>query len=73
MLKSLYSAVYNEGNIRNKHIKELLVSTSLLDFLSGELKESISDIRLKKNINKSLEILTDIRMRIYGWKKSEEK
>lgn len=31
LLKNLYEAIYNKGNIRNKYIIELLVCISLID------------------------------------------
>ena len=64
LLKNLYEAIYNKGNIRNKYIIELLVCISLIDSLLGSIMKYNKD----KHIIKAISLLTDIKNMTYAWK-----
>ena len=66
LVRYLYEAVYNKGSIRIKYINELLVTLSMLDYLTDYLKNmNIERRHLKASIYK----LTEIKNRLYGWKR----
>ena len=70
LTKNMFYATYNKGNIRMKYLVDAQVNLGMLDFLLNELKE-IESIK-NKNINSAINILTDIKNIIYGWKFNEE-
>lgn len=70
LVKLLRYASWNTGNIRNKYITEMLISISMLDYLTSNLS-SLSNIN-KKKIENSFGMLASIRNITYAWKVNEE-
>ena len=66
----LIEAQYTKGNIRIKNITEMIVSISMIDILTDELLELCSNN--KKNIVKSIEILTSIKNMTFAWRNNPE-
>lgn len=54
-----------------KYIVESQVNLSMIDFLLTQIKE-LESIK-KKNVTTAVNLLTDIKNVIYGWKFNEEK
>lgn len=54
-----------------KYIVESQVNLSMIDFLLTQIKE-LESIK-KKNVTPAVNLLTDIKNVIYGWKFNEEK
>lgn len=69
--KYLYEAIYNNGNIRNKYITEMIVSTSLIDNLFRSILKY--NKKNEKHIINSIGYLTDIKNMTYAWKGNIEK
>jgi len=70
LVRYLYQAEYNKGNIRMKNIVEMIVTLSMLDFVTTEIAE-IETIN-KKYIEKSIGLLTEIKNMTYSWRKNPE-
>lgn len=70
LVKHLYEAVWTKGNIRSKYITELLISISLLDFLIDQVRD-LKCVNNKK-IDNAISLLTDIKILVQGWKKTQE-
>ena len=70
LLKDMFSAIYNKGNIRMKYLIEMKVTVSLIDMLLTE----IGNLKCQKNkyITTSISKLEDIKNIIYGWIINEE-
>lgn len=71
LTRNIFYATYNKGNIRMKYIVESQVNLSMIDFLLTQIKE-LESIK-KKNVTTAVNLLTDIKNVIYGWKFNEEK
>lgn len=71
LTRNIFYATYNKGNIRMKYIVESQVNLSMIDFLLTQIKE-LESIK-KKNVATAVNLLTDIKNVIYGWKFNEEK
>lgn len=70
LTKNMLYATYNKGNIRMKYLVELQVNLSMIDFLLIQLKD-LNCIK-NKNVNSAINLLTEIKNIIYGWKFNEE-
>lgn len=70
LTKNMFYATYNKGNIRMKHLVEAQVNLSMLDFLLTQIKGL--DCIKNKNVNSAINLLTEIKNIIYGWKFNEE-
>lgn len=70
LLRNMYLTLYTKGNVRIKHLTEMQVSVSLLDYLTNKIIDM--DIVKKKYINTSIDKLADIKNIIFAWKKNEE-
>lgn len=70
LIRYLYEAEYTKGNIRLKNITEMLVTLSLLDFLTTEILEVSKNNN--KYIEKSINLLTEIKNMTYSWRKNPE-
>lgn len=68
--KSLLSAQYNKGNIRVKHITEMIVIISMLDIISNDIIEYCP--KIKRYVETSISILTTIKNMTYAWKNNPE-
>lgn len=68
--KYLYQAEYTKGNIRLKNITDMLVSLSMMDFLTDEIMEVCKEN--KKHIETSIGMLTEIKNMTYRWRKNPE-
>ena len=66
----MFYATYNKGNIRMKYLVEAQVNLSMIDFLLTQIKDF--DCIKKKNVNSAINLLTEIKNIIYGWKFNEE-
>lgn len=64
----LLESQYTKGNIREKHIVDMLVSISMLNVLTDELLEFCP--KLKRQITSSIAILMNIKNMTYAWKNS---
>ena len=67
LVKYLYYAIYNKGNIRTKYITDLLISLSLLDYILSLIMTVTPEN--KKYIITSLEYLANIKNMVFTWKK----
>lgn len=70
LVRYLHEAEYTKGNIRVKNITEMLVTISMLDFITNEISE-ITSIN-KKHIESSIRLLTEIKNMTYSWRKNPE-
>lgn len=70
LTRTLYEAEFTKGNIRLKNITEMLVSISMLDFITSELLE-IKDLN-KKHLETSIRLLTEIKNMSYSWRNNPE-
>lgn len=70
LVKNIFYATYNKGNIRMKYLVELQVNLSTIDFLLLQAKDL--NCITNKNINSAISLLTDIKNIVYGWKFNEE-
>ena len=70
LAKNMFSAIYNKGNIRMKHLTEMQVNISLLDMMTNELR-NLHKIPIK-HIDTSIQKLSDIKNIVYAWKVNEE-
>lgn len=71
LTRNMFYSSYTKGNIRMKHIIDLRVNLSVLDYLLDEIN-SISCVK-NKRILSSINKLSDIKNIIYGWMLNEEK
>ena len=71
LLRNMYEAGYNKGNIRAKYINEMIIIVSMLDYLSGCLLKLCPD--MKKLIITSIDELVHIKNMTYAWKANHEK
>ena len=66
LYRELNSATFTIGNIRNKHVSEMIISITMIDYLLGYLL----DVAKKKgHIKIAIGMLTDIKNMTFGWKK----
>lgn len=70
LTKNMYYATYNKGNIRMKYLIDIQVNLGILDFLLTQIKD-LNTIK-NKYINNTINILSEIKNIIYGWKFNEE-
>lgn len=70
LIRKLYEAIYTKGNVRIKHITEMQVSISLLDFLTNKILDM--NTVSKKHIEVSIDKLANIKNMVFAWKKNEE-
>lgn len=70
LTKNMFYATYNKGNIRMKYLVEIQVNLGMLDFLLTQIK-GLETVKVK-NINSAINLLTEIKNIIYGWKFNEE-
>ena len=70
LTKNMFYATYNKGNIRMKYLVESQVNLSMFDFLLTQIKD-LKSIKIK-NVNSAINLLTEIKNIIYGWKFNEE-
>lgn len=68
--KNMFSAIYNKGNIRMKHIIEMQINISLLDMMTNDLR--MQKCISKNHIDSSIKKLSDIKNIVYAWKINEE-
>lgn len=71
LTKNMYYATYNKGNIRMKYLVESQVNLGMIDFLLLQIKDL--KCMKNKNINSAINMLSEIKNIIYGWKFNEEK
>ena len=71
LLKYMYKARNNKGNIRFKYINEMIVTIGLIEYLISVLLEVNN--KSKNKCLKTISILTDIKNMTYAWKGSYEK
>ena len=71
LIKYQFEAQFNKGNIRNKYINEMIVTISILDYLSNLLIKINKEN--KKHIITSIHYLTEIKNMTYAWRKNPEK
>jgi len=70
LLSDIYFAIYNKGNIRSKYLCDALVHICLIDhFLKTLLELKCVNIKKYENIAREL---SQIRSRIFGWKKKTD-
>jgi hypothetical protein len=70
ILENTYRANLNNGNIRNKYQKEIIVDISLVN-LNLEILKNYNDIDGKRII-KLASFLSEYRKMIYGWMNEKE-
>lgn len=70
LTRYLYEAEYTKGNIRVKNITEMLVSISMLDFVTSEIMDI--NVISKKHVESSIRLLAEIKNMTYSWKKNPE-
>lgn len=70
LTKNMFYATYNKGNIRMKYLVETQVNLSMIDFLLTQIKD-LNCIKTK-TINSAINLVTEIKNVIYGWKFNEE-
>lgn len=70
LTKNMFYATYNKGNIRMKYLVEAQVNLSMIDFLLTQVKE-LNCVKIK-TVNSAVNLLTEIKNIIYGWKFNEE-
>ena len=70
LIKYMFEALHNKGNIRNKNINEMIVTLSMLDTLSSFVLKVCP--KNKKHIITSIGFLTEIKNITFAWKKNEE-
>jgi len=70
LTRYLYEAEFTKGNIRLKNINEMLVTISMLDFITTELLD-IKDVN-KKHLESSIRLLTEIKNMSYAWHNNPE-
>ena len=68
LVKYLYYAMYNKGNIRVKYVTDLMITLSLLDYLLSIIMDVCP--KNKKYIITSLEYLSKIKNMVFAWKKN---
>ena len=66
----MFYATYNKGNIRIKYLVEAQVNLSMIDFLLTQIKD-LNCIK-SKTVNSAINLVTEIKNVIYGWKFNEE-
>lgn len=71
LIKNMFYATYNKGNIRMKYLVELKVNISLIDMLLGNIN-SYNCVG-NKYINTAISKLNDVKNIVYGWIINEEK
>lgn len=67
---SLFSAIYNKGNIRMKHLTDIRVKLSLINMLFDDIRDL--EIIKSKKMNVAISKLAVIKNIIYGWIVNEE-
>jgi len=68
--RNLVLAENTRGNIRMKHIVEMLTNEKMLDLITSDILEFCPNS--KKYMNKSIHYLTNIRNMTYAWKQTLE-
>ena len=66
LIRNLIEALNNKGSIRIKYINEVIVTISMLDYISNDLYELLP--KRRKYIEKSYTFLVNIRNMTYAWK-----
>lgn len=70
LLRNMYESIYTRGNVRIKHITDMQVSISLLDFLTTKISE-MKTVN-KRQIDVFIDKLAEIKNIVFAWKKNEE-
>ena len=70
LVRNIYNASYTKGNIRMKHLNEMLVNISMIDMLIEILINLLSKER--KHLHNAIGMLTEIKNMVYAWKSNEE-
>jgi len=70
LTRNMFYATYNKGNIRMKYLVEAQVNLGMIDFLLTQIRDL--DSVKTKNVNSAINLLTEIKNIIYGWKFNEE-
>ena len=71
LLENTYRANINKGNIRIKHIKEIIININLLDYYIGKIKNK--KIIKTNRYTAFLNCIEDIIKMSYKWLSNEEK
>ena len=71
LLEESIRARINSGNIRVKHIREIIVNISMIDYYVGEMNDK--KIIIKKRYISFINCLNEISKMCYGWLSYEEK
>ena len=70
LMRYLFEAEFTKGNIRVKNITEMLVTISMIDFITSGLFD-IKETN-KKHLESSVRLLTEIKNMTYSWKRNPE-
>ena len=65
LIKTLLSASFNKGNVRNKYINDFIINVALLDYILGEVGETNNN---KKKSLVAIKLLSDVKNMVYAWK-----
>lgn len=71
LLKHLYEAIYNKGNIRSKSVTQMIVSISLIDNLFRRIAKY--NVKNEKHIVRAIGLLADVKNMTYAWRNNIEK
>ena len=70
LIRNVVSADSTKGNIRLKYITEMIINIKMLDILSNDIRDFCP--KCKNHINKSISLLTKVRVMTYGWRQNPE-